>query len=325
MFNFIIGERGVGKTYGAIKFCINDFLKNGNQFVYLRRYKTEIKSSADDKDNSFFTKVIENEEYPDHELKTKMEKEKAIFYCDKTICGYAIPLSTSVILKSKSFSKVKTIIFDEFIIDKGNYHYLQNEVHQFLDVCETLMRLKDFRVFFLGNAVQKANPYFNYFHLDTPYNSEIRTFKDGLILVNYIKNLAYREEKKKTRFGKLIDGTEYAAYSIDNKFLYENNTFIKKKSNNSKFFFILKLNGSNYGVWSDTKSGEIYLSSSYDPKCPIIFAWNVQDHDEKTKLLRVRSSDFLKTLIEKYRNGLLCFENQKIKMAVLPFLNKYVN
>ena len=39
LLSFVIGERGVGKTFGAKKFVINDFLKNGNQFVYLRRYK----------------------------------------------------------------------------------------------------------------------------------------------------------------------------------------------------------------------------------------------------------------------------------------------
>ena len=325
MFNFIIGERGVGKTYGAIKFCINDYLKNGNQFVYLRRFKTEIESSADAKDNSFFSKIIENEEFPEHEFKTKNTKDKAIFRCNKEICGYAIPLSTSLILKSKSFSKVKNIIFDEFIIERGTYHYLPNEVHQFLDFCETVMRLRDFRVFFLGNAIQKANPYFNYFNLDIPYGSDIKTYQNGLILVNYIKNMEYRQAKRETRFGQLISGTEYDNYAIDNKFLHENSTFIEKRTQNSKFFFILKLDRHQYGAWSDGKSGKIYLSSAYDPKCPIIFAWDVNDHDEKTRLLRVRSSDFLKTLIEKYRNGLLCFENQKVKMATLPFLNKYVN
>ena len=31
LINFIIGERGVGKTYGCKKFCIADFIKNGNK------------------------------------------------------------------------------------------------------------------------------------------------------------------------------------------------------------------------------------------------------------------------------------------------------
>ena len=325
MFNFIIGERGVGKTYGAIKFCINDYLKNGNQFVYLRRFKTEIESSADAKDNSFFAKIIENEEFPDHEFKTQAKKDKAIFRCDKEICGYAIPLSTSLILKSKSFSKVKTIIFDEFIIERGTYHYLQNEVHQFLDFCETVMRLHDFRVFFLGNAIQKANPYFNYFNLDIPYGSDIKTFQNGLILVNYIKNLEYRAAKRKSRFGRLIDGTEYGSYAIDNKFLHENQTFIEKHDGHAKFYFILKVNGLNIGVWSSTLNGKIYFSNKYDNKCPIIYTTSTEDHNENTTLIRARNSTFMLTIIEKYRQGLVCFENQMIKSQVLPVLNKYCN
>ena len=58
MFNFIIGERGVGKTFGAKKFCINRFLKYGEQFVYIRRYKTEIKESAGDV-NKFFGQMAD--------------------------------------------------------------------------------------------------------------------------------------------------------------------------------------------------------------------------------------------------------------------------
>ena len=43
LFNFIVGNRGAGKTYGAKKYVINRFLKTGEQFVYIRRYKEELK------------------------------------------------------------------------------------------------------------------------------------------------------------------------------------------------------------------------------------------------------------------------------------------
>lgn len=43
LFNFIIGARGVGKSYGAKKLAIQNFLKKGKQFVYVRRYKEELK------------------------------------------------------------------------------------------------------------------------------------------------------------------------------------------------------------------------------------------------------------------------------------------
>lgn len=40
------------------------------------------------------------------------------FKCDEEICGYALKLSTAQDLKSSNFNKVKTIIFDEFIIEE---------------------------------------------------------------------------------------------------------------------------------------------------------------------------------------------------------------
>ena len=41
VFNFIIGGRGIGKTYGAKKIAIDTYLETGKQFIYLRRYKSE--------------------------------------------------------------------------------------------------------------------------------------------------------------------------------------------------------------------------------------------------------------------------------------------
>ena len=127
MFNFIIGERGVGKTYGAKKYAINRFLKKGEQFVYLRRYKTELKEACGDT-GKFFGAMYD--EFPDQEFKMNGQK----IMCGKKVMGYALALSVANILKSTTFNKVSTIIFDEFILDKGSYHYLQNEVEQLLDV-----------------------------------------------------------------------------------------------------------------------------------------------------------------------------------------------
>ena len=42
----LIGERGVGKTYGASKLVVKEFIKKKRQFVYLRRYKTELSKSS---------------------------------------------------------------------------------------------------------------------------------------------------------------------------------------------------------------------------------------------------------------------------------------
>lgn len=321
LLNFIIGERGVGKSYGAKKYVANHFLKKGKQFVYLRRYKTELKQAMMKNGVPIFFDQIKNDPtMKNHKLSNKNDT----MYIDDKLCGFAMPLSVANILKSSSYEDVDTIIFDEFIIDKGNYHYLQNEVIQLLDVIETVARLRDIRVFFLGNAISITNPYFTFFDLTLPYNSDIKTFKDGLIVVNYIKNIKYREFKKSTRFGKLIDGTEYGKYAIDNEFLRDSKSFIRKKTKTCKFYFILVLNGKRYGVWCDYQSGLMFISYDYDPNCPVIFSINPDDHNENTLLIRCRISPFFKSLIEHYRLARLCFENQQIKNNIMSFLVKYL-
>lgn len=313
LLNFIIGERGVGKSYGAKKYVAQRFIKKHKQFVYLRRYKTELKQAMMKNGNPIFFDQIKNDKsMKNHILSNKNDT----MYIDGKLCGYAMPLSVANILKSSSYEEVDTIIFDEFIIDKGNYHYLQNEVIQLLDVIETVARLRDIRVLFLGNAISITNPYFTFFNLSLPYNSDIKTFKDGLIVVNYIKNLKYREVKKSTRFGKLIDGTEYGKYAIDNEFLRDSKSFIRKKTKNCKFYFILVINGKHYGVWCDYKDGLMFISNDYDPNCPVIFSINPDDHNENTLLIRCRTSPFFKSIIEHFRLARLCFENQQIKNNV---------
>ena len=232
LLTFIITERGLGKSYGAKKFVAKRFINKGKQFVYLRRYKTELKQAMMKNDNPLFFKQIENdEELKDHKFTNKNDT----MYIDDKLCGFAMPLSIANILKSSTYDNVDTIIFDEFLIDKGNYHYLQNEVIQLLDVIETVARLRDIRVIFLGNAISITNPYFTFFNLSLPYNSEVKIAKrdnkgNPLIVIYYAKNQAYRDVKKQSRFGQLIDGTEYGKYAIDNEFLRDSKTFIRKCS-----------------------------------------------------------------------------------------------
>lgn len=313
---FIIGERGVGKSFSAKKYVINHYLKKKKQFVYLRRYKTELKESVP----KFFDDLKSAGLFRDESLSVEGNK----FMVNKKIVGYALPLSTANILKSASFANVDTIIFDEFIIDKGCYHYLANEVEQMLDIIETIGRLRDIKVLFLGNAISITNPYFTYFNLSLPYNSDIGTFKDGLIVVNYIKNEEYRKVKHESRFGKLIAGTKYGKYAIDNEFLRDSKSFVSKRTENCKFIFTIKYNGISYGVWTDYNTGFMYISGTYDENCPIIFVFNADDHDERSTMVKISKFDFFKAVIEKFRNAELYFDNIKIKNEILELIHKYL-
>lgn len=314
LLNFVIAERGVGKTYASTKFCVHDFLKHDNEFVYLRRYKTELETAVP----HFFDALVTNDEFVDHALESK----GSTFTIDGRVAGYAVSLSTANILKSTSFAKVKTIVFDEFIIDKGNYHYLRNEIEQLLDIIETIGRLRDVRVIFLGNAISITNPYFAYFNLSLPYGSDFKTFKDGLIVVNYVTNSAYREKKRQSRFGRLIADTSYGRYAIDNEWLRDSKAFIRSKSGACKNYSVITISGCRYGVWRESGTGFWYISDDYDPNNPCVFAFSSDDHNETTILSNARRSSWFKPVIRAYREGTLAFENQRIKNNVLPILQK---
>lgn len=45
LLTFIITERGLGKSYGSKKFVAKRFIKTDKQFVYIRRYKAELKQA----------------------------------------------------------------------------------------------------------------------------------------------------------------------------------------------------------------------------------------------------------------------------------------
>lgn len=326
LLSFVIGERGVGKSYSAKKFVAKRFINKDKQFVYIRRYKTELKQAMMKKGVPIFWQQISNDE----DLKGhKFNNDNEIMYIDDKVAGFSMPLSIANILKSSTYDNVDTIIFDEFIIDKGTYHYLQDEVVAFLEVIETVARLRDIRVLFLGNAISITNPYFTYFDLTLPYNSQFKVAKRDkngvpLIVVNYIKNEAYRKVKKESRFGQLIEGTEYGKYAIDNEFLRDSKSFIRKKTNNCKFYFILCINNKNYGVWVDYKECLMFISNDYDPNCPVKFSINPDDHNENTLLIRCRTSPFFKNIIEYYRLAKLCFENQQIKNTIMQIIIKHL-
>ena len=324
-FLFAITGRGQGKTYGAIKLCVNDFLKNGNEFIYLRRYKTEISSAS----KHLFDAINLNNEFKDYNLlcdgnkffiqhKPTEDNEKP----EKKLIGYAVALSTANILKSTNFAKVRTIVFDEFLLGPGVFHYLPGEVEAFLDFYETVARTRDVRVLFLGNSISQSNPYFTYLRLTLPYNSEFKTFKDGLIVVNYTSNKDFVSDKKKTKFGRLVDGTHWANYAIENDWLMDDDAFIEKKVGYCRNISVVKLNGKKYGVWRSTENQRYYISADFDPCNICIMSLDKSDHDEETILMNARTNPFFKFVIENFRVGNVRFENINIKNEFMNIINK---
>ena len=317
ILNFIIGQRGGGKTFGAKKWCINDFIKKGNQFIWIRHFKQEIKQLK----QNFWNDIIHSGLYPDVEFSIKGDK----LFINNKICGYLIALSTSNQMKSSSFPNVNKIIFDEFIFEKGHNHYRGDEVNDFVNFMDTVIRDRDnCRAILIANNVQTTNPYFHYFGVRGDQTKRFVFNHQRGICIEFYTGEVYAQERLKTRFGQLINGTEYGNFSLYNKPLHDNMDFIETKPNTAKYMYALLWKGVYIGVWYDNKTDSIYMSSKYDSS-RVVFSMTTDDHTPKMLFLKqFKSMSQIKQVKYAYSVGCLFFENQMIKRyfidEILPLI-----
>ena len=141
----------------------------------------------------------------------------------------------------------------------------------------------------------------------------IKLFKDGLILLQYMNNEKYRQAKKQTKFGRLVAGTDYEDYAINNKFTDDNKNFIEHKSGNAKFSFSFIYKGNTYGIWIDYNMSKMYVSNDYINN-GLCFATTTEDHSPNTMLYSIaKKYSCWNSFIQNYKLGNVYFENMKIK------------
>ena len=317
--NFIIGNRGAGKTFGGLKYGLEQFIKGREkgkceQFVYVRRYETELEKLTKSRGGRLFR--AHEKFFPGHDLKA----ESNVLKCDGDVCGYAIPLSTASKQKSDSFPDVSLILFDEFIIDNsGTYHYLKDEVRLFLDLYETIARPgsehKRVVVFFLSNAVSITNPYFDFYHLDKPKDSDIQRFGAARgILVQNVMSQAMVEAKAAHEFYQINRETEYFDYAVKNEWLMDNEDFIEHKSQRAQYYLTLRYMDTWLGIWHDYLQGIFYISLDVDMQFKHVYSATTDDHKPNTMLLKWgQTQTWLRSLQRAYDNGCVRYESMKLK------------
>ena len=168
-YNMIIGERSNGKTYGALKKIIENYIKHKKKGAYIRRYKEDYRGKRGD---TLFESIEKDgiiSELTDG-LYDGVKYQSGRWYLskfdeklNKKISGddpfcYGFAISDMEHDKSTSYPDVTTIVFDEFLT-RG--YYLQNEFVLFMNTLSTIIRHRnDVKIYMLGNTVNKYAPYF---------------------------------------------------------------------------------------------------------------------------------------------------------------------
>lgn len=317
MMNFVVSERGSGKSFSTLLFLCKKFKQTGDQFVYIRRTEVELDLSRPKLFNALESEgAVKSGEFTcegDFIFHNTFSSKGTV--TNKEVCGYTLSLSKVRQYKSVAFPKVKYIIVEEFI-DENN-KYIKNEVENLISIIETVARLRFVQVICLGNLITKYNPYFTYFNIE--YNSEKEIIKDKNkgILVHTFKSEEYRKKKRETPFAKLIEGTEYGCFILNNSNIMDNDDLIKKLKIRNKIpycnFIIEKTELCCYIVENSDQS-LLYIDNDHNKAAPYFI-----NMDEKLKenYHNLGKNNILTQIISRYsRVSAIYFSSGTIKNCI---------
>lgn len=275
---FILGARSVGKTISAFTTLIKHFKETGERGVYIRRYDTEIETSAI---NLSLLGQLTGSEINRGKVKVNGVATDMIMV-DGEPAIYMLALSVASKYKSNSFDNVWLVIYDEFI-DLDNRE-LRSETKKFMQFMMTVFREYDkLRATFLANATNIFNCYFLDFEVMP--ESRVTKYKElGIKIIMYQTSEELKQEQINTVMSKLVSKLEGdEGSSLENKFTANFDNFISKLSKNAKYIGTYKLNDELYGCY---KEKDYYLiSRKYDEGFKRKNALSYEDVDEDFELI----------------------------------------
>jgi hypothetical protein len=218
--NCLIGGRGIGKSMSTLRYAIEEYISNKDQFVLIRRSNSQLDGIT------LFGAIVEYFPYDFYFEKGDTGQLSKIYIKfndtdEPEIMCYLCAITTSHNLKGQNFPNVKTIIYDEFIPNESE-RTLNKEPQIFLEALESICRLRDdINVFCLSNATSLECQFFVYMQVPLidlkPGNNILINPQFQICMLE--SNEEFINKKLNTRFGQLIKDTEYYNYCVGNEFI----------------------------------------------------------------------------------------------------------
>lgn len=234
-FNFAVGGRGTGKTYGSLCECLD----TRRTFLLIRRTQAQA-DIITRPEFSPFKRICD-----DRSLKitcSPVTKYNSAFYYykdgkdgkmipDGPPIGYSAALSTFSNIRGFDASDVDLMIFDEFIPERHE-RPIKNEFEALMNCYETVNRNRELQgkkpvqLLCLANANDVANPVFIGFNLVKKAtemlekNREVYQDNGRGICLYMLQHSPISESKRNTVLYRATAGTRFAEMALDNRFSF---------------------------------------------------------------------------------------------------------
>jgi len=218
-------------------------------------------------------------------------------------------------VKSKAFPRVKWMMFDEFIQEKGAA-YLPNEVDKLLHLYNTVDRYDGrVRIIMLANAISIMCPYLTYFDIVPEEGREWYRADDGFVVSHFPDDETFKNAVLNTRFGRMMSKREIGQMAIGNVFADTSQHFIAKKSARAKYLYTLETSKGAFSVWYDIQEGELFAQAKR-PKGELVLTL-LPEKMKPGSILVFPSDQRIIRLKEFFKRGLMKFDKPPTRNKLL--------
>ncbi len=227
----VIGARGTGKTYGAIKYALDSC----RPFIFMRRTQTQIDLIKNDSFSPF--QAIDPEIVVKNINKNltgvyrgEFDSEKQKLQPVGAPIGYLLALTTVSNIRGFDASDIDIIIYDEFIGEKHE-RAIKNEGNAVLNAYETINRNREIqgrdpvKMLLLANSNDLVNPLFVDLKL-VKIAEKLQKSKDNVYINNarglalvMVKDSPISRKKQQTALYKLAGDGDFSAMALSNEFV----------------------------------------------------------------------------------------------------------
>lgn len=222
----IIGGRGIGKTYGFLKYLLD----NEMLFILVRRTLTEREYIRNVKFNPL------NVFFPD-QLKIETGKYTDSYFVDDKLLCLCVNLTTSSKIRGIDGSMIQAIFYDEFIPEMSEKKMI-NEATAIFQLYETVNRNREIagkepvKLYFTANSNNIFNDIMDSLHLaDVIFDmrekqQDFKYIKKKKLFLADVKKSPISEKKKNTYLYTLTKDTEFYNMAINNNFSNDYKDFL---------------------------------------------------------------------------------------------------